>query len=98
MTSYLIFSKIFSRNVKLHCAEPFTQYWTCIDYTNLLELRKCRKQQAAFDDCVLEKLGWVRPDLGQLSKVISLLRNPIRAFARLSLLVVATAFMKSKKS
>lgn len=58
-----------SRKVKLHCAEPFTQYWTCIDYTNLLELRRCRKQQAVFDDCVLEKLGWVRPDLGQLSKV-----------------------------
>uniref|UniRef100_A0A7M4EWR3 NADH dehydrogenase [ubiquinone] 1 alpha subcomplex subunit 8 n=1 Tax=Crocodylus porosus TaxID=8502 RepID=A0A7M4EWR3_CROPO len=57
------------RNVKLHCAEPFTEYWTCIDYTNLLELRRCRKQQAAFDDCVLEKLGWVRPDLGHLSKV-----------------------------
>ncbi|XP_019366401.1 PREDICTED: NADH dehydrogenase [ubiquinone] 1 alpha subcomplex subunit 8 [Gavialis gangeticus] len=59
----------FFRNVKLHCAEPFTEYWTCIDYTNLLELRRCRKQQAAFDDCVLEKLGWVRPDLGHLSKV-----------------------------
>ncbi|XP_053229848.1 NADH dehydrogenase [ubiquinone] 1 alpha subcomplex subunit 8 isoform X1 [Podarcis raffonei] len=59
----------FFRQLKLHCAEPFTQYWTCIDYNNLLELRKCRKQQQVFDDCVLDKLGWVRPDLGQLSKV-----------------------------
>lgn len=59
----------FFRQIKLHCADPFTQYWTCVDYSNLLELRHCRKQQAAFDECMLEKLGWARPDLGQLSKV-----------------------------
>ena len=59
----------FFRKIKVHCAEPFTEYWTCIDYSNLQELRRCRKQQAVFDNCVLEKLGWVRPDLGQLSKV-----------------------------
>ncbi|XP_009567823.2 NADH dehydrogenase [ubiquinone] 1 alpha subcomplex subunit 8 [Cuculus canorus] len=59
----------FFRKIKAHCAEPFTEYWTCIDYSNLQELRRCRKQQAVFDNCVLEKLGWVRPDLGQLSKV-----------------------------
>lgn len=59
------------RKIKTHCAEPFTEYWTCIDYTNLQELRRCRKQQAVFDNCVLEKLGWVRPDLGDLSKVTS---------------------------
>uniref|UniRef100_A0A8C6ZLQ7 NADH dehydrogenase [ubiquinone] 1 alpha subcomplex subunit 8 n=1 Tax=Nothoprocta perdicaria TaxID=30464 RepID=A0A8C6ZLQ7_NOTPE len=58
----------FFRKIKLNCAEPFTEYWTCIDYTNMQELRRCRKQQAVFDNCVLEKLGWVRPDLGELSK------------------------------
>uniref|UniRef100_A0A8D2PSW0 NADH dehydrogenase [ubiquinone] 1 alpha subcomplex subunit 8 n=2 Tax=Zosterops TaxID=36298 RepID=A0A8D2PSW0_ZOSLA len=57
------------RSIRTHCAEPFTAYWTCIDYTNQQELRRCRKQQAAFDSCVLDKLGWVRPDLGDLSKV-----------------------------
>lgn len=31
--------------------------------------RRCRKQQAKFDQCVLDNLGWVRPDLGELSKV-----------------------------
>lgn len=31
--------------------------------------RHCRKQQAKFDKCVLDELGWVRPDLGELSKV-----------------------------
>ncbi|XP_069465751.1 NADH dehydrogenase [ubiquinone] 1 alpha subcomplex subunit 8 [Ambystoma mexicanum] len=59
----------FFRKIKMHCAEPFTEYWTCLDYTNLLELRHCRKQQKLFDECVFEKLGWIRPDLGALSKV-----------------------------
>uniref|UniRef100_G3WCZ3 NADH dehydrogenase [ubiquinone] 1 alpha subcomplex subunit 8 n=1 Tax=Sarcophilus harrisii TaxID=9305 RepID=G3WCZ3_SARHA len=58
----------FFRNIKTHCAEPFTEYWTCVDYSELQELRRCRKEQAKFDDCVLKKLGWVRPDLGELSK------------------------------
>ncbi|XP_030817200.1 NADH dehydrogenase [ubiquinone] 1 alpha subcomplex subunit 8 isoform X1 [Camarhynchus parvulus] len=59
----------FFRSIRTHCAEPFTAYWTCIDYSSQQELRRCRKQQAAFDSCVLDKLGWVRPDLGDLSKV-----------------------------
>ncbi|XP_051835535.1 NADH dehydrogenase [ubiquinone] 1 alpha subcomplex subunit 8 [Antechinus flavipes] len=58
----------FFRRIKTHCAEPFTEYWTCVDYSELQELRRCRKEQAKFDDCVLKKLGWVRPDLGELSK------------------------------
>ncbi|XP_075691641.1 NADH dehydrogenase [ubiquinone] 1 alpha subcomplex subunit 8 [Rhinoderma darwinii] len=59
----------FFRKIKSHCAEPFTEYWTCLDYSGLLELRRCRKQQQAFDNCVLDKFGWERPDLGELSKV-----------------------------
>lgn len=62
---------LFSRQIKRHCAEPFTEYWTCIDYSGLQLFRRCRKQQAKFDECVLDKLGWVRPDLGELSKVKS---------------------------
>ncbi|XP_010353682.1 NADH dehydrogenase [ubiquinone] 1 alpha subcomplex subunit 8 isoform X2 [Chlorocebus sabaeus] len=58
----------FFRQIKRHCAEPFTEYWTCIDYTGQQLFRHCRKQQAKFDECVLDKLGWVRPDLGELSK------------------------------
>lgn len=57
------------RQVKWNCAESFTEYWTCLDYFNLAELRHCRNQQKAFDSCVLDKLGWERPDLGNLSKV-----------------------------
>uniref|UniRef100_A0A671FTC2 NADH dehydrogenase [ubiquinone] 1 alpha subcomplex subunit 8 n=3 Tax=Rhinolophus ferrumequinum TaxID=59479 RepID=A0A671FTC2_RHIFE len=59
----------FFKQIKRHCAEPFTEYWTCIDYSGLQLFRRCRKQQAKFDECVLDKLGWVRPDLGELSKV-----------------------------
>lgn len=68
---------LLSRQIKRHCAEPFTEYWTCIDYSGLQLFRQCRKQQAKFDDCVLDKLGWVRPDLGELSKVKGLLLGPI---------------------
>ncbi|XP_063066534.1 NADH dehydrogenase [ubiquinone] 1 alpha subcomplex subunit 8 [Engraulis encrasicolus] len=59
----------FFRQIKGSCAESFTDYWTCLDYSSLHELRHCRKQQQAFDGCVLEKLGWQRPELGDLSKV-----------------------------
>ncbi|XP_058015272.1 NADH dehydrogenase [ubiquinone] 1 alpha subcomplex subunit 8 [Ahaetulla prasina] len=59
----------FFKQIKLHCAEPFNQYWNCLDDSNTLKLCHCRKQQQLFDDCVLDKLGWVRPELGQLSKV-----------------------------
>uniref|UniRef100_A0ABI7XNX2 NADH dehydrogenase [ubiquinone] 1 alpha subcomplex subunit 8 n=1 Tax=Felis catus TaxID=9685 RepID=A0ABI7XNX2_FELCA len=78
----------FFRQIKLHCAEPFTEYWTCIDYSSLQLLRRCRKQQAKFDECVLDKLGWVRPDLGELSKVTKvktdrpLPENPYHSRAR----------------
>lgn len=57
------------RQIKGNCSESFTDYWTCLDYSNLTELRRCRQQQQAFDSCVLDKLGWERPQLGDLSKV-----------------------------
>ncbi|KAJ3605140.1 hypothetical protein NHX12_027190 [Muraenolepis orangiensis] len=59
----------FFRQIKGTCSESFTEYWTCLDYSNIAELRRCRQEQKAFDGCVLDKLGWERPDLGQLSKV-----------------------------
>ncbi|EPY77881.1 NADH dehydrogenase [ubiquinone] 1 alpha subcomplex subunit 8 [Camelus dromedarius] len=78
----------FFRQIKLHCAEPFTEYWTCLDYSGLQLFRRCRKPQAKFDECVLDKLGWVRPDLGELSKVTKvktdrpLPENPYHSRAR----------------
>ncbi|CAL8321337.1 unnamed protein product [Lota lota] len=59
----------FFRQIKGNCAESFTEYWTCLDYSNIAELRRCRTEQHSFDSCVLDKLGWERPDLGELSKV-----------------------------
>lgn len=63
------------RQIKGNCAESFTKYWSCLDYTNLEELRRCRKEQQVFDECVLDKLGWERPDLGNLSKVSQIMRS-----------------------
>ncbi|XP_039618739.1 NADH dehydrogenase [ubiquinone] 1 alpha subcomplex subunit 8 [Polypterus senegalus] len=65
----------FFRQLKMHCAEPFTEYWTCLDNSGSAELRYCRKQQHAFDNCVLDKLGWERPNLGDLSKVTKVLTD-----------------------
>ncbi|XP_041056950.1 NADH dehydrogenase [ubiquinone] 1 alpha subcomplex subunit 8-like [Carcharodon carcharias] len=47
----------FFSKIKTHCSEPFTEYWTCLDYNNLQEFRQCRKQQDTFDNCVIDKLG-----------------------------------------
>lgn len=69
MTFFFITYCLTLRQIKGNCAESFTEYWTCLDYSNLAELRHCRKQQKEFDSCVLEKLGWERPELGDLSKV-----------------------------
>uniref|UniRef100_A0A803T144 Uncharacterized protein n=1 Tax=Anolis carolinensis TaxID=28377 RepID=A0A803T144_ANOCA len=69
---------------------PGTLYWTCINYTSLLELQHCQKQQQAFDKYVLDKLGWVRPKVGQLSKVTKVKtnrpipENPYHSWERLS--------------
>ncbi|CAB1352102.1 unnamed protein product [Coregonus sp. 'balchen'] len=50
----------FFRQIKGSCAESFTEYWTCLDYSNLAELRHCRQQQQAFDSCVT-KVDTTRP-------------------------------------
>ncbi|KAI8521817.1 PREDICTED: NADH dehydrogenase [ubiquinone] 1 alpha subcomplex subunit 8-like [Branchiostoma belcheri] len=59
----------FFRKIKGTCHDSFTEYWTCLDNTKNMRLRHCRKQQAAFDQCALDKLGWVRPEPGELSQV-----------------------------
>ncbi|XP_002741535.1 NADH dehydrogenase [ubiquinone] 1 alpha subcomplex subunit 8-like [Saccoglossus kowalevskii] len=57
----------FLQTVKLHCNESFTQYWTCLD-KNEQKFHECRKQQQKFDDCVLDNLGWIRPEMGELTQ------------------------------
>ena len=41
----------FFKLVKESCNEPFTAYWTCLEYNNQ-EYRYCRKTQQVFDDCM----------------------------------------------
>ena len=41
----------FFRIVKGTCHEPFTEYWTCLDYNNQ-KYRFCRKPQKVFDQCM----------------------------------------------
>ncbi|XP_022103379.1 NADH dehydrogenase [ubiquinone] 1 alpha subcomplex subunit 8-like [Acanthaster planci] len=58
----------FFRQIQASCNESFTDYWTCLDYREQ-SFRRCRKTQAEFDKCVLDNLGWVRPELGEINKV-----------------------------
>jgi len=61
----------FFGKVKEHCFEDFTRYWKCLDYARggMFELNRCRKQQALFDKCMVEKLGQKRPELGHFAKM-----------------------------
>lgn len=45
----------FFKKVKESCNEEFTNYWTCLDYKNQ-DFSRCRRDQAPFDGCMLEKL------------------------------------------
>lgn len=49
----------FSRQMKQHCVETFTENWTGRDYSGLQGFRHCRccKQEAQFDKHMLDKLG-----------------------------------------
>ncbi|XP_033099619.1 NADH dehydrogenase [ubiquinone] 1 alpha subcomplex subunit 8-like [Anneissia japonica] len=58
----------FFQKLRKHCNDSFTEYWTCLDYRQQ-KLFHCRDTQAAFDKCVLDELGWVRPELGEINKV-----------------------------
>ncbi|XP_071507327.1 NADH dehydrogenase [ubiquinone] 1 alpha subcomplex subunit 8-like [Diadema antillarum] len=58
----------FFNQIRAHCNESFTEYWTCLDH-NRQEYRRCRSSQQQFDKCVFDNMGWVRPELGDLGKV-----------------------------
>ncbi|KAJ8035676.1 NADH dehydrogenase [ubiquinone] 1 alpha subcomplex subunit 8 [Holothuria leucospilota] len=58
----------FFNQIRENCAESFTEYWTCVDNSQH-DLYKCRKQQGVFDKCAFDKLGWVRPEMGDLNQV-----------------------------
>ncbi len=58
----------FFRQIQASCSESFTDYWTCLDYSEQ-KFHRCRKTQGKFDKCVLDNLGWVRPELGEINQV-----------------------------
>lgn len=60
----------FFRQIKKNCLQEFNQYATCIDRSSVdFALSPCRQTQAAFDQCVFEKMGIERPKLGYYSRV-----------------------------
>ncbi|PVD36028.1 hypothetical protein C0Q70_02998 [Pomacea canaliculata] len=55
----------FFGKVKQNCYSEFTKYFECIDHSDRqMSLKHCRTSQALFDNCMKEKLGQDRPDLG----------------------------------
>lgn len=59
----------FFQVLKKNCAEEFTKYWQCIDHSGMdMHYKRCRAPQAVYDQCVLEKMGQERPELGFFSK------------------------------
>jgi len=59
----------FFKKVKIHCAEEFTAYWTCIDFSGCdMAYKNCRKTQGVYDKCIFDNLGQERPELGFFSK------------------------------
>ncbi len=49
----------FFKKVKETCNESFTAHWTCLDHNNQMQ-RFCRKTQAKYDGCMLEKMNLER--------------------------------------
>ncbi|XP_064471759.1 NADH dehydrogenase [ubiquinone] 1 alpha subcomplex subunit 8-like [Ornithodoros turicata] len=55
----------FFRKVKKSCRQQFDDYAHCLEFSSSrMEYNKCRKTQAALDNCMLENLNIERPHLG----------------------------------
>ena len=50
------------KKMKENCNSEFTAHWTCLDNNNQ-DYWRCRKTQAPYDKCVLDKMVWVRVSL-----------------------------------
>ncbi|XP_018327729.1 NADH dehydrogenase [ubiquinone] 1 alpha subcomplex subunit 8 [Agrilus planipennis] len=60
----------FLRLVKSNCAGEFTQYANCLDKSSTDQSYSvCRKTQAVFDKCMLDKLKMERPYYGYFAEV-----------------------------
>merc|ERR1712126_454651 len=59
----------FFREVKKHCKGEFEQYHNCLDKSSPnLAYGPCRKTQAAFDNCMIEKMSIERPHWGYYTR------------------------------
>lgn len=53
------------KKMKKHCLEDFNAYMYCLERSSgTLDLTKCRKTQAALDDCVRKNMNIERPSFG----------------------------------
>ncbi|XP_067144701.1 NADH dehydrogenase [ubiquinone] 1 alpha subcomplex subunit 8 [Centruroides vittatus] len=59
----------FFQKVKENCRDSFEKYAHCLEWNSAdMNFEPCKKTQARFDMCMLEKLELPRPELGYLSR------------------------------
>ncbi|VDI19377.1 NADH dehydrogenase (ubiquinone) 1 alpha subcomplex subunit 8 [Mytilus galloprovincialis] len=59
----------FYRNLKKNCQEEFNVYHDCVDRSgSSMDIYRCRKPQAPFDQCMKEKMNMERPPIGYFSR------------------------------
>lgn len=60
----------FFSKLKKNCYHELERFSYCLDKASAdMTIRKCRKTQAAFDECVFEKFGIPKPSFGYFSRV-----------------------------
>ncbi|TPP66548.1 NADH dehydrogenase [ubiquinone] 1 alpha subcomplex subunit 8 [Fasciola gigantica] len=64
-------AQTFFRQIKKHCAEEFTSYFTCLHKYGgpTYQLERCRNLQYPFDSCIKEHLNMDRPEPGYFNRV-----------------------------
>ncbi|VUZ51364.1 unnamed protein product [Hymenolepis diminuta] len=61
----------FLKLLKKNCADVFTDYYNCIWKHGgpYFQIQNCRKLQYPLDNCIKEKIGLERPELGYFNRV-----------------------------
>ncbi|GIY46378.1 NADH dehydrogenase 1 alpha subcomplex subunit 8 [Caerostris extrusa] len=60
----------FFQKVKQHCKDEFERYADCLEWNSpSMHVQYCRKTQAAWTKCMLEKLNIERPYMGYFSEI-----------------------------
>merc|ERR1712008_73433 len=67
----------FFKKVKATCAAEFMSYASCLEKSSAeCDFIKCRKTQAAMDNCVEKNLGMERPHYGYFTKHLNFVFPP----------------------